>query len=185
MKKKDKKEKKTEKKKADISEIDRRFEINSKIEELKSLAQNSYLSGNYSEAIDYAEKIIKLAVQVDLQSYVKEQEKFINTIADKLQKKYQRSEIKNTATKILENYDKLIELENIEEAHAIVKNFQKKYEEFPDFESIPLVQELIMKDKREWIKYSSSIREDLEKEGMDEKEEKDLVDDLQRFLKTR
>ena len=42
-----------------------------------------------------------------------------------------------------------------------------------------------MKDKREWIKYSSSIREDLEKEGVDEKEEKDLVDDLQRFLKTR
>jgi len=185
MKKKDKKEKKTEKKKADISEIDRRFEINSKIEELKSLAQNSYLSGNYSEAIDYAEKIIKLAVQVDLQSYVKEQEKFINNIASKLQQKYLLSEIQNTAIKILESYDNLIESENIEKAHEIVEDFKKKYEDFPDFESIPLVQKLIMKEKREWIKYSASIREDVEKEVMEEKEEKDLVDDLQRFLKTR
>ena len=88
MKKKDKKEKKTEIKNGGISAIDRRFEITAKIEELKNLAQNSYLRGDYPQAIKCAEEVIKLAVQADLQSYVKEQEKFINIIADKLQKQY-------------------------------------------------------------------------------------------------
>jgi len=182
MKKKDKKEKNPEIKKVDISEIDRRFEITSKIEELKNLAQNSYLTGNYPEAIKYAEEVIKLAVQVDLQSYVKEQEKFINTIADKLQKEYLLSEIKSAAINIQENYDKLIESVNIEKAHEMVENFKKQYEDFPDFKSISVVQEIIMKDKRDWIKFSSTKREDLSEE---EKKEEDLIDDLQRFLKTR
>jgi len=179
MKKKDKNGKKIEK--VD-TEIDRKFEITSKIEELKNLAQNSYLRGDYPQAIKYAEEVIKLAVQVDLQSYVKEQEKFINIIAEKLQKKYLISEIKKTAINIQQNYDKIIESVNVEKAHEMVENFKKQYEDFPDFESIPVVQEIIMKDNKEWIKFTSTKRKDLNDE---EKEEKDLIDDLQRFLKTR
>ena len=74
---KQKEKKKMETKKPDISQIDRRFEITSKIDELNILAQNSYLSGDYHKAISYAEEIIKLSVQGNVQSYVKEQEKFI------------------------------------------------------------------------------------------------------------
>ena len=181
MKKKDKKEKKTEINKVD-TEMDRKFEITYKIEELKNLAQDSYLKGNYPQAIKYAEEVIRLAVQVDLQSYIKEQEKFINIIAEKLQKKYTLSEIEKTAINLQQNYDKIIESVNVEKAHEIVENFKKQYEDFPDFESIPVVQEIIMKDNREWIKFTSTKRNNLNDE---EKEEEELIDDLQRFLKTR
>ena len=182
MKKKDKKEKKTEIKNGGISAIDRRFEITAKIEELKNLAQNSYLRGDYPQAIKCAEEVIKLAVQADLQSYVKEQEKFINIIADKLQKQYLLSEIKNFAINLQENYDKSIESGNVEKVHEMVENFKKQYEDFPDFESIPVVQEIIVRDNKEWIKFTSAKREELSEE---EKEEEDLIDDLQRFLKSR
>ena len=85
-KKKEKKGDKIEIKKSYTSQLDNRFEITSKIDELKFLAQNSYLSGDYHAAINYADEIIRLAVQGDIQSFVKEQKKFINIIADKLKR---------------------------------------------------------------------------------------------------
>ncbi|MFX1418680.1 MAG: hypothetical protein ACFE9N_07155 [Promethearchaeota archaeon] len=187
MKKKDmqKENKIVQEKKTEISEIDRRFEITSQIDELNILAQNSYLSGDYHKAISYAEKIIKLAVKANVQSYVKEQEKFINIIADKLQKEYMVSEIKNVATGVNQLYETLIKTNKIEKAHQILEDFKNRYKDFPDFDLLPIVQELIIKDKREWIKFISSTNEEDKK--LDEKAEEDekILEDIQRFLKTR
>lgn len=185
---KEKKSKKIEIEKVDISEIDKRFEITSKIDELKILAQNSYLRGDYHEAINYVDEIIRLAVQGDVQSYVKEQEKFINIIADKLQKEYIISEINDVATGILQIYEILIKTNKIEKAHKILEDFKNRYENVPDLESIPIVRELIMMDNREWIKYTSSLREVDTQKPVEETKEDDfdsMLDDIQKFLKRR
>jgi len=185
---KEKKSKKVEKQTVDTYYIDSRFEISSKIDELKNLAQNCYLSGNYQEAINYSEEIIKLAIKGDVPSYVKEQEKFINIIADKLQKEYMMSEVKNVATGIEQLYETLIKSNKVKKAHEILEDFKKKYEEIPNFESIPIVQQLIMKDNKEWIKYTSSIKEGVEQKPTEKTEEDEfdsMLDEIKRFLKTR
>ena len=158
---KDKRSKKSEPERKEIntSQLEKKFEFTAKIDELKILAQNSYLNGDYKEAICYAEEIIKLAVQRNATSYVKDQEKFINIIADKLQKEYLISEIKNVATGILSIYETLLKTNKVEKAHQVVEDFRNKYKEFPEFESIAIVQELITKDNKEWIKFSVSTKE--------------------------
>ena len=40
------------------------------------------------------------------------------------------------------------------QAHEIVESFKQRYKEFPFFESVPEVQEIIKKDSKEWIKYT-------------------------------
>ncbi len=61
MRKKDKKSE-TAEKEIYTPQIDNRFELASKIDELKKLAQNCYLSGKYQEAINCSEEIIRLAI---------------------------------------------------------------------------------------------------------------------------
>ena len=185
---KEKKDKKLEIEKTDFSQIDNRFEMTSKIDELKILAQNSFLTGDYHKAISYSDDLIRLAVKGDVQSYVKEQEKFINVIADKLQKEYIITEIKGVTTGIQQLYETLIKTNKIEKAHDILEDFKNRYENVPDFESIPIVRELIMMDNREWIKYTSSKREEVTQKTVEETEEDDfdsMLDDIQKFLKRR
>lgn len=189
MKKKDKKTKETEQelKKSESTPIDDRFEITAKINDLKILAQNSFMSGNYKVAINYAEEIINLAVRSNITSYVKDQEKFINVIADKLQRKYLISEIKNVAVGIQQLYGTLLKTNNIERAHEILADFLNRYQDFPEIESILIVQELITKDKKEWIKFNIT-KKDLAEEQLnhDEKDEfATTLDDIKKFLNTR
>ncbi len=58
----------------------------------------------------------------------------------------------------------------------------------PNFESIPIVQQLIIKDNKEWIKYTSSIKEGVEQKPTEKTEEDEfdsMLDEIKRFLKTR
>lgn len=188
MKKKDKKSKDSELKERKKTSLDNRFEIAAKIDDLKVQAQNSYLSGNYNEAIKYAEEIINLAVQSNITSYVKDQEKFINVIADKLQKEYLVSEIKDVATGIQQIYETLSKTNKIEKAHEILDDFKNKYHDFPEFESIPIVQDLIIKDYKEWIRFNASQKEITEEKITKDEREKDFdstIDEIQKFLRTR
>ena len=188
MTKRDKRTKETEQElKKPESPINNRFELTAKINDLKILAQNCYMSGDYKGAINHAEEIINLAVKSNITSYVKDQEKFINVIADKLQREYLISEIKNVAVGIRQLYETLLKTNNIEKAHEILADFLNRYRDFPEYESVPIVQELITKDKKEWVKFNIS-KKDLEGKQLnnDEKNEFDTtLDDIQKFLNTR
>jgi uncharacterized Zn ribbon protein len=166
------------------SNLDNKFEFTDKIDELRNLAQNSYLNGDYKEAIGYAEEIIKLAVQRNITSYVKDQENFINIIADKLQKEYLISEIENVAIGIQRIHETLLKTNKVEKAHQIFEDFKNKYHEFPEFKSITLVQELIAKDTKEWIKFKTSMKENV-KEDEEEDDIDATVDEIQKFLNIR
>ena len=131
-----------------------KLDVISHIEDLKIAAQNYKMSGKLEEAIICADQIIRIAVQYDMLFYMKEQEDFINNIARNIQKEQLITQIKEYASWIINQYDKLVASGAIIQAHEIVESFKQRYKEFPFFESVPEVQEIIKKDSREWIKYT-------------------------------
>jgi len=129
-----------------------RIETLSEIVELIDLANDSLMKSDYDKAINYSEKVIRLAVKSNLDHHIKEQQQFLTQIAMKVQEKFFVSEIKEAISKIEKIYDALIEAKQFSQAHEILVTFKRHYEDKIDLDSIPLIKELIMKDMRERIK---------------------------------
>ena len=90
-----------------------------------------------------------------MDSYIKEQEDFINSIAKKINTDHLIEQINEYTFWIDKQYDKLIESGAITQAHDLVESLKERYKDFPEFDTIEKVQSLISKDTREWIKYYS------------------------------
>jgi len=159
LKKKEKSRKNFEQKEGDIQIKNPQLDTISKIMEFKLKAENSLLSGNFDEAISYSEKVIRLAIKNNMDHHIEEQKNFMEKIAERVQKKYFISEIEEAGVKINKIYDILIESNKIDQAHTILEGFTNHYKNKFDLQSIPLIEKLIKKDLREWIKYKISINE--------------------------
>lgn len=147
-----------------------------KVDELKSLAQNYKAQGNFEGAINTAEKIMTFAIQFNMSALIKEQEKFINSIAEKVQLEYLTSKINEVANVIKNQYEKLINSNERIQAHALIEGFKKNYDEISYFESIPIVEDLILEDKKNWLKYQVLIQEsDFQKQFLSEEEEMNQI----------
>ena len=145
------------------------------IEELKFLAQNYKMEAKFEEAINTAEKIIRIAIKFNITSEIKEQEKFINSMAEKVQEDFIISKI-NDVCSVVEEYEKLLESNKIMSAHALIQGFKKEYDENSYFDSIPLVQDLIRKDNKIWVDYQVKVQEkNHQKEFRSEKDEIDEI----------
>lgn len=160
-----KKEKKSKKKTKD--KVDNRERLNlknnivaflSQVDRLKFAAQKSLMEGNLDDAIDNAEKIIRLAILADKPSYIKEQEEFINSIAQDIQKDFLISEIEKTSKSINKMYNTLVESNQVTQAHRIVESFIQRYKDLPFFDSLESVKDLIIKDNRVWIQFMTSLK---------------------------
>jgi hypothetical protein len=153
--KKGKKDKKSKEKPKPIKDDNfAKMEALSHIEELSFAAQDYRNKGNFDGAIVCADRIIRMAIQYELAaSYIKEQEDFINSMAKKIQKAHITSQIKEYTLWIDKQYDKLVEENAIVQAHDLVESLKERYKDVPEFDTIDIVQELIIKDKRAWIKY--------------------------------
>lgn len=181
---------KKEKKKKDVKEVEKppstsikldKFEILSKIDELGNLAQNYKMQGNIDEAIRTAGKIVNLAMEANLSAPIKEQDKFIKSIANIVAKDHIISEIVRHGEKIKDLYAYLIESDNFPDAHELVETFKEKYSEISYFETIPLIMDMVMKDKKNWIRYQTRDREKVEIKDKDETEEfKALLNELRK-----
>ncbi len=134
----------------------KKLEAISRISDLKADAQQYKLNGAFDDAITCAEQIIRIAIQYDLHSYMKEQQEFINNIAKKLQKEHTISQIEEFASWIDAQYDKLIQANEIAQAHDLVTNLKESYKDLPYLDTISSVQELIKKDNITWIKYMNA-----------------------------
>ncbi len=124
------------------------------IDDLEITAQDYMILGDIENAFKIANKIIKIAMIHDLSAQIKEQEEFLNSIAKKIYKEDRLSEITNACNLILEVYDSLAEMEEHTKAHEIVEKFKRSYNNYPDFELIPLVKKVLIKDKIAWSSYS-------------------------------
>ena len=129
-----------------------RLEALSEIMELINSANDSYMKMDYDKAIDYSEKVIRLAIKSNFEQHIEEQQQFLTKIAEKVQKKYFVSEIKEAIKEIEKIYNILLEAKQVSQAHEILETFKRHYQDKIDLDSIPLIKELEMKDRREWIK---------------------------------
>ncbi len=153
VRKKTQKEKEVENEEEKVSIRNPKFDILSDINDLKILEENSLLNGNYEGAIDYAEKIIRLTIKNNMDSYMQEQEKFMRKVAEKVQKVYFSTEIEESGKMIKKIYDILLESGKIYKAHEILGIFKNHYRNNSSFYSIPVIKKLIKKDETEWLKY--------------------------------
>jgi len=129
-----------------------RLETLSEIEELMALANDSLTKSDYDKAINYSEKVIRLAIKSNFDHHIKEQQQFLTKIAKKVQENFFVSEIKEAINKIEKIYNALLEAKQISQAHEILETFKKHYQDKIDLDSIPIIKELTMKDIRERIK---------------------------------
>ena len=153
MKKKEKERKKGKEQQQQKTIKNPRLETLSKIVELINIANDSYMKMDYDNAINYSEKIIRLAITSNLEHHIKEQQEFLTKIAVRVQEKYFVSEINEAVKKIEKIYNALLEAKQVSQAHEILETFKSHYQDKIDLDSIPLIKELIMKDRREWIKH--------------------------------
>ncbi len=129
-----------------------RLEALSEISELINDANDSYMKMDYDNAINYSEKVIRLAIKSNFEQHIEEQQQFLIKIAEKVQEKYFVSEINEAIKEIEKIYNILLEAKQISQAHEILETFKRYYQDKIDLDSIPLIKELEMKDRREWIK---------------------------------
>ncbi len=129
-----------------------RLEALSKIVELIDIANDSYMKMDYDKAITYSEKVIRLAIKSNSEHHIKEQQQFLTKIAEKVQEKFFVSEINEAVNKIEKIYNALLEAKQVSQAHEILETFKRHYQDKIDLDSIPLIKELIKKDRRELIK---------------------------------
>lgn len=134
-----------------------KMEIIEKLEDLKRKAESYRQKEDFNNAIKTADKIMRIAISFNLPEYWKEQENFISQISQKVQEEHLTTKIKEYASWLLEQYDKLIEANAIFQAHEMVKSFKQTYEDLPYFESILEAQKVIKKDMKEWLKYQTSL----------------------------
>ena len=175
----------------EIKEEERRkekFKILSRIEDLENDAKKAMMTGDFEKAIKISEDIIRLSIIGDLPKYIEEQQAFLNEIALKVSKEYTIKEINKVGNGIKKIYEVLIEAENFKEAHNILNDFKENYSNFPYFNTVPLIQELLKMDENLWMKYQIAL-DNVEKnvKGMQNIEDKygikDEVEEIKKFLK--
>ena len=162
-----------------------RYEILSRISDLEVLERKASMIGDYNDSIQYAEQIIRLAIIGDSPEHIKEQQDFLNNIAERVQKKYTIEEIHSVGNGIKNIYETLIEGEKIQEAHSILNDFKNNYDDVSYFNSIPLIQELLSRDTQLWISYQSTLQE-LESYHDKESQKEDFkaeLEEIKNFLK--
>jgi hypothetical protein len=152
-----KKPKQTKKREEPINRELNKFELIEKIENLKRQAESFRLKEDYENAIIIADRIMRLAIFYNRSDDWKEQEKFIKSISQKVQKQHLTDKIKEYASWLMNQYDKLVEANSTYQAHEMVESFKQTYEDLPYFESIQEAQEIIKKDTKEWLKYQANL----------------------------
>jgi hypothetical protein len=132
----------------------KKLEFIEHIENLKLKAQSHKMSDDYDQAIMIADKIMRIAVKLNLPDYLQEQVDFIKSISQKVQKNYLTAQIKDYASWILKQYNKMIDSGSYYQAHDLVERFKESYNNLPYFEEIEGVREVLKLDQKEWLKFS-------------------------------
>ncbi|MFX0180015.1 MAG: hypothetical protein ACFE78_07475 [Candidatus Hodarchaeota archaeon] len=129
--------------------------IISEIDELKVIANNHYLMGKYDNAIKTAKEIINLAKKVELNSIIKEQEKFITKMYQVIEKENQKSFIIDNFKNLKIKFEELYNSGRIEDAHEILEKFKQKYDKIIELSPNISIKELLEKEQKIWKRYST------------------------------
>ena len=117
---------------------------------------------DYGEGIKISENIIQLAKEINDKALEKEQEDLIKDLKEKSKIKSSVENVEGEAHEIKIKFDTLIKTnkpEDIVEAHSIVEQFKKKYQESVDLTKIHTPNDLITKDKNIWFSFTREQQE--------------------------
>ncbi len=132
-----------------------------KVDTLKTNSEKLIESEEYSSAIEILKEIIELGIKIQDDALITEQTRLISELTEKYENKEIVNEIEVGTKKIEDEYNRLVNSNNILEAHNLVQNFIKKYEGKYDLSLIPTAKDLILKDKRKWESKQERLTNDL------------------------
>lgn len=140
--------------------------ILSEINRLKEKVDKYFISEDYNMAINAAQKILNLAKDIDDDSLEQDQINFINEAQSRARDSETLHHIENQSKEVLNQFNQLVEIEDYREAHSLAEDFKKKFENEYDISSIPLAQQLILKDEN--MIYSLKIEQEKIKKEIDD-----------------
>ena len=155
---------------------DLKLSILESIDNLSIVQNNHFMMGELYEALNVADKIIKLAQEAKLQSIIEEQKDFINQIQLKIDEKKKVLLIKDTIDILAPQFEKLVKNNEIPEAHDIIMQFKQRFENMANLNSIPEVKKLLLEEKKLWNNY-------IEQQEKIKAELKDLDNQFHDYLK--
>ena len=128
----------------------KKIEVLSKIDELKVIANNHYLRGNYDEAIKVAENIMDIAEEAKLYSVVREEGEHIANLYKQGKDDHKFIVIRDEFEGLKEEYKKLLKQNEIKNAHELLQTFKKYYEKDMNLTSFKRVKDLFLEDEKLW-----------------------------------
>ncbi|MFX1237880.1 MAG: hypothetical protein ACFFAS_11895 [Promethearchaeota archaeon] len=124
--------------------------IIAEIEELKLSQAILYSVGKIEQALKISDEIIKLASKINLEHMIKEQEEYVEKIKTPKSEKPKGTDISWLCEHLRNQFDDLLEMDNIKKAHEIVETFKEKYQDHYNLMKIPAVKYCITKDDEIW-----------------------------------
>ena len=128
----------------------KKIEVLSKIDELKVIANNHYLMGKYDEAIKTAEEIMDIAEEAKLYSVVREEGEHIANLYKQAKDDHKFILVRDDFEGLKEEYQKLVEQNEINNAHELLQTFKKYYEKDMNLTSFKRVKDLFLEDEKLW-----------------------------------
>jgi hypothetical protein len=145
--------------KSNIKKLEvRLLPVLSEINRLKEKSDKFFISNNYGEAIELAQKIVNLARDIKDDSLEQDQINFINEAHIRARASEILNEIEKVGREKTKKFNQLVETENFEEARTIVEEFRQKYADKYELSSIPLAQQLLLKEEN--MIYKLKIEQD-------------------------
>jgi hypothetical protein len=120
--------------------------IISEINRLKNDVDQYFISEEYEKAIFQAKKIMQLALKIKDESLERDQKDFIQEAQIKVKAMEKLKAIEEECKIVIDQFEKLIEVEDYRGAHNIVGNFKLKYDKEYNLNSIPMARQIILMD---------------------------------------
>jgi len=145
--------------KSNIKKLEvRLLPVLSEISRLKEKSDRFFIVSNYGEAIKLAQKIVDLAREIKDDSLEQDQISFIKEAHIRARASEILNEIEKVCKELTKKFNQLVETENYEEARTIVEEFKQKYADKYELSSIPLAQQLLLKEEN--MTYRLKIEQD-------------------------
>jgi len=145
--------------KSNIKKLEiRLLPVLSEINRMKDKSDKFFIANNYGEAIEIAQKIVNLAREIKDDSLEQDQINFINEAHIRARASEILNEIEQICKEKTKKFNQLVEAENYEEARIVVEEFKQKYADKYELSSIPLAQQLLLKEEN--MIYKLKIEQD-------------------------
>ena len=134
--------------KSNIKELEiKLLPVISEIKRLKSQADKNFISNNYDDAIKIAQKIVTLAKGINDDSLEQDQINFIIEARSRARATELFQEIESLCKEAMMKFDQLVRVEKYQDAHKLVEDIKQKYENEYNLSTIPLAQQILLKDE--------------------------------------